>query len=214
MRYVKWGLWALVVLLVFGFFHYTLPQHDIVRITNTETRRIDFGQNSIFWASPDTGSDGSLANRDVRFIETFYENGKPMVYRNEDTGFGWPPYFKLDSSNLQAEAGDLVSPKETPHWVSVTHYGWRNELLSIYPNAVNVKPVEGPFVRIIPYVNIVILLILAVVVFMLRRTWVRFRRRKIDPVLEDVGDATDAAREQASGIWGRIKGWFGTRHSG
>ncbi len=210
MRYVKWTFWALLVTFVLGFFHYTLPQHDIVRITNTEVRRIDFGSNSIFWAAPDVGTDGTVANRDVRFIEAFYDNGKPMVYRNEDTGFGWPPYFKLDSSNLQAEARDLVSPKETPQWVSITHYGWRNEFLSIYPNAVGVKTVAGPDVRIIPWVNIVILLTLAVLIFMLRRMWAQFRERSIDPVLEDVGEVSDAAREHATGVWGRFTGWLAT----
>jgi len=43
MRYAKWAFWTLLVIFVFGFFHYTLPQNDIVRITNTDVRRIDFG---------------------------------------------------------------------------------------------------------------------------------------------------------------------------
>ena len=210
MRYVKWTFWIVLVTLVFSFFHYTLPQHDIVRITDTEIRRIDFGENSIFWASPDTGTDTATTNRDVRFIETFYENGKPMVYRNEDTGWGWPPYFKLDSSNLQARAGDLVSSKENPQWISITHYGWRNEFFTIYPNAVGVKPVSGPDVRIIPWLNIVILLAISVLVFMLWRMWAQFRERSIDPVLEDIDDASDAAKQRARGIWGRFSSWLGT----
>lgn len=136
MRYVKWSFWLTLVLVVFGFFHYTLPQHDIVRIADTYEKRIDFGANSIFWAAPDVGNATDGANRDVFFIQTIQPNGKPMVYRNEDTGFGWPPYFKLDTSNLQTEATDLKSDKAAPQWVSITHYGWRNEFLSIYPNAV------------------------------------------------------------------------------
>ncbi len=32
-----------------------------------------------------------------------------MVYRNEDTGWGWPSYFKFDTANLQTEADDLSS---------------------------------------------------------------------------------------------------------
>ena len=46
-----------------------------------------------------------------------------MVYRNEDTGWGWPPYFKFDTKNLQTEAADLISSKEEPQWVILTHYG-------------------------------------------------------------------------------------------
>ena len=209
MRYVKWVLWIFLILVTFGFFHYTLPQHDIVRITNTEVRRVDFGRNSIFWASPDIGTDGTAVNRDVRFIEGFYENGKPMVFRNEDTGFGWPPYFKLDSSNLQAKARDLVSSNEAPKWVSVTHYGWRNELISIYPNAVRVKLVDGPDVRIIPWANIVILLVLAVLALLARRAWKRFWARRVDPVLEDIGEVGEAASDRAKGLLGWLKGLRG-----
>lgn len=213
MRYIKWTFWIVLVTIVFSFFHYTLPHHDIVRITNTDVRRIDFGENSIFWAAPDTGTDVAVANRDVRFIETFYANGKPMVYRNEDTGWGWPPYFKLDSSNLQARARDLVSQKDNPQWISITHYGWRNEFFSIYPNAVGVKPVSGPDVRIIPWLNIVILTIVAALIFMLWRMWAQFRERSIDPVLEDIDEASDAARNRARGFWGRVKAWMGTWRS-
>ncbi|MDH5797248.1 MAG: DUF1523 family protein [Paracoccaceae bacterium] len=205
MRYVKWGFLTVLSLLIFSFFHYTLPQHDIVRITNTEVRRIDFGENSIFWASPDVGTSATGANRDVRFIEAFYPNGKPMVYRNEDTGWGWPPYFKLDSSNLQAQARDLVSNIDNPKWVSVTHYGWRNEFLTIYPNAVGVKPIAGPDVRIIPWVNMIILLMLALLLFMLWRMWQQFWERTIDPVLDDIDEASDAATDKARSLWSRIR---------
>jgi len=167
----------------------------------------------ILGQSADTGSDATSVNRDVRFIEAFYDNDKPMVYRNEDTGFGWPPYFKLDSSNLQAEARDLVSQKDAAKWVALKHYGWRNEFLSIYPNAVSVKEVSGPDVRIIPWVNIVILLTLAILIFMLRRMWLQFRERTIDPALADVSEASDAARGRAKGVWGRVSGWLATWRS-
>ena len=210
MRYVKWGFWVALVLVVFGFFHYTLPQHDIVRIANTYEKRIDFGANSIFWASPDMGNATGGANRDVFFLQTIQPNGKPMVYRNEDTGFGWPPYFKLDTSNLQAEAADLKSEKAAPQWVSVTHYGWRNEYLSIYPNAVGVKAVSGPDVRIIPWVNIVILTALVILIVMIRRMWAQFRERSIDPVMEDVGEASQEARDKARGVVSRFFAWLGT----
>ena len=214
MKYVKWTLLALVALTIFGFFHYTLPQHDIVRIVGTENRRIDFGENSIFWASPDVGTAAGTS-RDVFFIQTVQPDGKPMVYRNEDTGWGWPPYFKLDSSNLQTEATALVSPAEAPKWVSVTHYGWRNEWLTIFPNAVAVKVVSGPDARIIPWVNIVILTLIGAALLYLRAMWRQFRERSINPMLEDVGEAwdgvedrADAAGARAKGAWARLRDRF------
>ena len=56
LRYFKWGFWVFVVLLVGSFLHYTLPQHDIVRITGTYNRLTTVGENSIFYASPDAGT--------------------------------------------------------------------------------------------------------------------------------------------------------------
>ena len=212
MRYVKWGLLLLLALVVGGFLHYTLPQTDIVRVVGVENRRIDFGENSIFWASPDVGTTG-LATRDVRFIETVREGGRPSVYRNEDTGWGWPPYFKLDSSNLQAEARDLASTGAEPQWVALTHYGWRSELLTIFPNAVGVRPVEGPDARIIPWVNIVILTLLAALAWAVAVRVIRFRRNRIDPMIEDAGeawgDAGDAIGRKRSGFRAWLATWRG-----
>mgnify|MGYP002622553134 CR=1 FL=1 len=145
MRYVKWTLITLLVLLVGSFLHYTLPQNDIVRIVNTENRRIDFGENAWFWASPDVGTAAG-ATRDVFFIQTVRANGRPMVYRNEDTGWGWPPYFKINSHNLQTRASNLTSTAANPTWVAIRHYGWRNEFLTIFPNAISLREVENVWI--------------------------------------------------------------------
>lgn len=187
MRYVKWSLIGLLVLLVAGFLHYTLPGRDIVRVTSTETRRIDFGENSIFWAAPDVGTAAGVT-RDVRFINAVKPDGRIMVYRNEDTGWGWPPYFKLDSSNLQAEADDAKSTPESPKWLVVTHYGWRSEFLTIYPNAVALRPAEGPEERLIPWLNLVILAILAALAFWVWRMLAQFHERVIEPAIWRVAD--------------------------
>jgi hypothetical protein len=215
-RYLKWGFWTVLILLVGGFLHYTLPQRDIVRITGTYNRLTTVGENSIFYATPDAGTGESTVTRDIRFIEAVRPNGKVIVYRNEDTGWVWPPYFKYDSSNLQAEASNLKSTADAPVWVSVTHYGWRIAWLSIYPNAVAVRTVAGPDVSLFPWVNIVILTALAFLLFMLRRMWLQFRERTIDPALEDMGDAfvradarADAARANARTSWGRFTAWLG-----
>jgi len=214
MRYVKWTFLATIALLLFAFLHYTLPQRDIVRIVGTENRRIDFGENSIFWASPDVGT-AATGNRDVFFIQAVYPSGRTMEYRNEDTGWGWPPYFKLDTHGLQTEAQDLVSTAENPKWVVLTHYGWRNKLFTIFPNAVGVRRVDSPEVRLIPWLNIVILSLLAGMAFLLWRMWVQFHERTIAPVVEDMGEAwdkvdahADAAAGRAKGVWGRLKRWL------
>lgn len=212
--YIKWGVRLTLLAVVLAFLHYTLPQRDIVRITGTYNRLTEVGANSIFYASPDSGTTTTTVDRrDIRFIEAVFPDGDVMVYRNEDTGWIWPPYFKYDSSNLQAEAKNLESPKETPQWVAVTHYGWRMPIFSIYPNAVKVRAVEGPDVRLIPWVSIIVLAMLGLALLMLRRMWLQFRERMIDPAVDDLNNTldavdarADAARDKARGFWGRMFG--------
>ena len=52
--------------------------------------------------------------------------------------------------------------------------------------------------RIIPWVNIIILTFLAFLLFMIRRMWLQFRERTIDPAIEDMGDAIDAMGDRAA----------------
>ena len=209
-KYAKWTFRIIVLLLVTGFLHYTLPQHDIVRITNTYNRLTTIGsENSWAYSVPDTGTAESATQRDIRFIDAAFDDNSVIVYRNEDTGWVWPPYFKYDSSNLQAEAGNLKSTQAAPKWVSVTHYGWRFPFLSIYPNAVSVKEVAGPDVQIIPWVNIIVLIGLALGVFMLRRMWQQFWERTVEPAVAEVGDTWDGVEASAGAAAGSAKGFFG-----
>jgi hypothetical protein len=218
MRYVKWTLIGLLTLLVASFLHYTLPQTDIVRIVGTNTQRMDLGENSWFFAAPDSGTATTSGNRDVKFIETIrYGSNRPMVYRNEDTAWGWPPYFKFNSFDVQAVATGLVSTEAAPRWVAVRHYGWRNQFFTIFPNAISLRQVEDPEATIIPWINIVILSALALLIFMIRRMWLQFRERMVDPALIEAGEAwdrvdakADAARDNARGFFGRIGAWLRT----
>jgi hypothetical protein len=205
LRYISWGLWIIVLTVVVAFLHYTLPQRDIVYITNTSNRLMTFGSNSIFWASPDAGSNetaGAL-QRDVLFIDAVRPNGNVIVYRNEDTGWIWPPFFKFDSSNLQAEARNLISTAEAPRWVAMRHYGWRVPIMSIFPNAISVTPVAGPDVRLIPWFNIIFLTFLFALYWAIRVRWIRFRNKRIKPALMGI----DAAVDDKSASMSR---WFGS----
>lgn len=199
MRYVKWAFWLVVLGFVALFLHYTLPQRDIVYVTGVEIKLEQFGENSIFWAAPDSGAaaQGGLIERDVRFIDSVKRSGRVSVYRNEDTGI-WPPYFKFDSSNLQAEARDLVSNRNDPQWVVITHYGWRIPFLTAYPNAIAVRPIADPDTTLIPWVNIVVLVVLFAIFWAIRVRWLRFRRARIDPLVEDAGDSWDEGRGRFS----------------
>ncbi|UWR11644.1 DUF1523 family protein [Sulfitobacter mediterraneus] len=204
MAIIKWVFWITFWVLAGAFFHYTLPQVDIVRVTDTYEKRIDFGENSIFWAQADVGNDGTAVNRDVFFIQTRRAKGDVMVYRNEDTGWGWPPYFKFDTSNLQAEAADAKSTGEAAKYVAIKHYGWRNEFLSIFPNAISIRAVDGPdAAKGIPWLNIFILALFFAIAYAIWVRWRRFRMARIDPTLEAIEDDLVEKR-------GRFSRWIGT----
>ena len=217
---IKWGLRILALVIVGVFLHYTLPQRDVVQIINTYNRVTQIGGNWLFYSIEDTGTgvETTTTSRDIRFIDAVFPDGvSTKTYRNEDTGWFWPPYFKWNSSTLQAEATNLRSDKTNPQWVAITHYGWRLPIFSIFPNAVSITPVAGPDVRLIPWVNIIILSFLAFVVLMIRRMWLQFRERMVDPALADVGETIDAmgnraesATKEARGFFGRIGAWMGT----
>lgn len=179
---------------VAAFFSYVLPQRDIVRVTGTEIIRTDFtGLNRMFYAQADSGN-AEQATRDLRLINTVRHESTVMVYRNEDTGWIWPPYFKFDSSDLQAEAQDLISNSDDPEWAVVLHYGWRIRYLTIYPNAITIRPIEDPTVRLIPWVNIAILTFFAALFWGVFVRLRRFKSRRIDPRLQQLDDAVDVRR--------------------
>lgn len=209
MAYIKWGFLIAVWTVFAGFLHYTLPQYDVVRIVNTYEERQELSDwTRMFWSTPDSQSQ-ALINRDVQFIQAFRANGDAIVYRNEDTGWNWPPYFKFDTANLYTEANDAISSKDDPEWVAVLHYGWRNEFLSVFPNAISIRPAAGPGDKPLNWVAYGILILLLAVFWALYVRWRRFRRNRIDPVLEDVEDGLYAAGDAISERSGRLRRWFG-----
>jgi hypothetical protein len=189
------------IALIFGaFLHYTLPQRDIVRIVSVESRLTEVGGlNGFFFAQRDSGTVQATAMRDLRLISTIRPDGRPLVYRNEDTGVLWPPYFKFDSEDLQTEASNLTSTEAAPQWVAITHYGWRSNLISIYPNAISIRPVAGPDVALFPWLNIIILIGLVILALFAWRIWERFEDRVIDPIRDRMAVQWAKIKDRAAG---------------
>lgn len=211
MKFIKRLLILIFVLLAGTALHYNLPQHDIVQIVGTDVKRIDIKKGSFGWGRPDAGTD-QFDTRDVRFINTVRANGKASVYRNEDTDWGWPPYFKFDTGNLTAEAQGIS--KEDDVWVAMRHYGWRIPLWSIYPNAVSLKRVDGPDARVIPWFNIIFLSLLFLLCLWIFLRVRRFKKNRVDPITDKIDDAADAAmddiNEKKEAAGKRWRKWFGT----
>lgn len=146
---IKWTLYAVLVLGLFAFLHWSLPQYDVARILGTEIKR-----QTVEATNPQ--GEAVTRTEDVRYISTARPDGTVFVYRNQDTGWGWPPYFKFDSANLAAEAENHVSTKENPEWYVIEHYGWRITLFSMFPNALSIEPAEGPDQTIVPWFSIAV----------------------------------------------------------
>ena len=129
MRKLKISVRILAFVLVGLFLHYLLPQQDVVRVTGISDRIVTLSSfQRYFYAQTDAGEDeGSI--RDLRLINTERKRtylfglvriGQGvMVYRNEDTGWIWPPYFKFDSSNLEAQAQAFIAQPD--QWLSLIH---------------------------------------------------------------------------------------------
>ena len=201
MRWPRIIILLIIATMLGAFFHYTLPQRDVVRIVDAQPILTEIsGISRWFYAQSDSGATGEVIQRDVRIISAVRLNGEPIDYRNEDTGlFGWPPYFKINSQDLQTVAQDLRSDSAEPIWVAVTHYGWRTNLFSSFPNALSIVQVEGPDVRLIPWMPFAVLAVLAVVLFMAWRIWERFEDRVIAPFADGVSVRWSKLKDRLGG---------------
>ncbi|MCF2870990.1 DUF1523 family protein [Octadecabacter sp. G9-8] len=219
MRNIRRFLRIALFLIIGLFLHYVMPQQDIARVTSTEIIRTDFSNfNRLFYAQADSGAVEN-PTRDLRLINTERKatylfglirgNNETMVYRNEDTGWIYPPYFKFDSSDLQAEASASISTA-AEEWVVITHYGWRVRWASIYPNAVAIRPAPSEDFRPFPWVNLIIFIAMIVGGFFLRAMWLQFRERTVDPLADRVGDRVDHVNADLAERKGRISRWLGT----
>ena len=199
MRYVKWILGLVVLGLIVAFFHHYLPSNDIVRVVRTETVRVDVD-------AVDAQGNEIQRTRDQNRIYTFTADGDERVYRNEDTGWGFPWYFKFDTANLAAAAEDAVSDKDNPEWVVMRHYGWRIPMLSMFPNAVSMRPADGPDESLFPWFNTIFLIALVLAVLVLWRMVIILRQRHVDPVVAAIDDELDQSASWWRRQWRRLFG--------
>jgi len=212
MKWIKRIFVGLIIIVFAALLHYFLPSRDIVQIVGTDVKRMDIG-NSPWWDKPDAGTQ-KQSTRDVRFINAVWPDGKARVYRNEDTNWSFPPYFKFDSGDLSARAQSLANKNGGEVWVAVSHYGWRVKLLSMFPNAYKIRQVSGPDVRLVPWFNIAFLSLLAFIFISIWQMWRNFKRKRIDPIaekIEDVAESAEAGLKQKTGVVrGVFRRWFGT----
>jgi hypothetical protein len=199
MTYVKWSVIVLLIGVVVAFLHHYLPSQDVVRVVRTETVRVDV-------ETTDAQGNPAQTTRDQNRIYTFTPDGDERVYRNEDTGWGFPWYFKFDTANLAAAAEDAVSTKAAPQWYVMRHYGWRIPMLSMFPNALTIREADGPDEQLIPWFNIIFLIVMALLVLMVRRILITLRERHVDPVIDDIDREIDESAGWLRRQWRRLFG--------
>ncbi len=202
---IKRTLVISIILILAFFAHYTLPRNEVVRIVGATERLETFGINRFFFS----GTPGGMAageSRDVRYIDTVRPSGEPRVFRNEDTGF-WPPFLKFDAADLQARARDQVSDADDPKWIRVRYYGIRSQLFTIFPNALNIRRVDGPDDTAVPWTRMISFI--AILGFGLW-LWLRLRvfgAERVAPALDRASERTGAVRA----FFGRIRRLFSRR---
>jgi hypothetical protein len=189
-KVVKYALLALVLLLLVLFFHYNLPRTEVVQITGTDIKRMTEGKTKKTDSDTATTSQTqATVVRDVRLINTVTREDRIMVFRNEDTGWGWPPYFKFNSADVQAKAHKFLTSEQKP-WVRVKFYGWRIQMFSKFPNAISLKAVSKDY-KHLPLFNIVLLILFFTALFFLFKWFQRLTRRIKDRFKKNVGTDTD-----------------------
>ncbi len=134
------------------FLHFYLPRSVIVQAESTDVKRLDRDNNRIGQTDVKPG-----ANRDVFLINTSVPGtDEVLVFRNEDTNWGFPFYFKFNDSDINALAHKFGAEKAL---VKITYYGFRIQLLSMWPNVVKIERAE-PGDSTFPLARVLILAIL------------------------------------------------------
>jgi hypothetical protein len=167
LNYFKIGIPILLAILFILFLHKNLPRTEVVQITGTDIKRMDTNSTKSAKAQKQSNKDSGGITTDVRFINAINKKGKTMVFRNQDTGWGWPPYLKFDSADLTAKAQAISSSTENV-WVLIKYYGWRIRIFDMFPNAVSLKVVDKQY-RHIPIFNIVFIAALLILGFIVRQ---------------------------------------------
>jgi len=173
---IKFAFWVVLAVIIAGFLCYNLPRTDVIQVTGTDTKYTGkSGSGKISTDSTGKGGGGKIQIQDVRFINTISRKGKIRVFRNEDTGWGWPPYFKFNSADVAAQAQAFLETEPKP-WVLVRYYRWRINMFSMFPNAISLRTVDKAYSHL-PLFNIVFLVALAGITIFVVIRFRRFKRR-------------------------------------
>lgn len=145
-------------IVLIGAVNYAFPSYEQTVITGMEVRRVD-KDGPISKSNPE---DGPV--RDVYYLFTENpETKKVMTYRNEDTSWGLPFYFKFDSALTQAKAQAFANDKKL---VQIKYYGWYISWVSEFRNVVSIKPLEEGQSPSTPWISYILYAFFALTFFL------------------------------------------------
>jgi len=151
LRRIGYGGGAILLALYMVFCAYSLPRHMKAHVTGIEVTRRDV-----------EGADGRIRTNDIRYVMVEDLDGQAHMFRNQDTGWGWPPYFKFDSGDIAAQA-QSYSVANAEDVVLIKYYGFRIRLFSSFANILSMRTVPVNH-QPIPWTVIVVLFAHVVVV--------------------------------------------------
>jgi hypothetical protein len=119
---------AVFTLAVSCILHYYLPRKELVTLTGIDSKRAE--------AIP-VERDRADDNRplDIYYIFVLDEGSNSRVFSNVNTAWGFPPYFKFDSADMQSKAASLAGRQ-----VVIRYYGLRVQILNLFPNITSLEP--------------------------------------------------------------------------
>ncbi|MCK3655266.1 hypothetical protein A4G19_05700 [Pasteurellaceae bacterium Macca] len=141
-----------------GAVNYAFPSYDVTTITGMEVRRVD-KDGPISKSNPE---DGPV--RDVYYLFTENpETKKVMTYRNEDTGWGFPLYFKFDSALTQAKAQAFANDRKV---VQIKYYGWYVSWWNEFRNIVSINELKDGDMPSRPWLSYILYAFFALTFFL------------------------------------------------
>ena len=129
-RKIVLGLFAAFILAGSYCLHYVLPRYMVVEISGADSKRAE--------GIPTRAATAADTATDVYFIYIVKADGSSGILRNEDTGWGLPPYFKFNAADLQAKAQSQKGKQ-----LQIGYYGWRNQLLGLFPNVLSIREAQS-----------------------------------------------------------------------
>ena len=135
-KFIKYFLIIVVMLfhaVLFAGINFVFPHYETTHVTGVEVKRVD-KDGPITKANPEDGP-----TRDVYYIYT-QRTGEtqPTVYRNEDTRWAFPFYFKFDSAVQQARASGF---EQNQKMVEIKYYGWNMVMYNEFRNVISMEEV-------------------------------------------------------------------------